>query len=222
MNVHSHAIRPSGQPFRKTEMQVSLLPADRKTADILDSLRTTFAQKGFDGASMQDLARAAGMSAGNFYRYFPSKAAIIQALIAADMARMGQDFESALQSATPMDDLRAKLRVKIADHQCSTDGCLWAEIHAVAMRKPEIGAILMSMEQQVTEYLVKVFSLQSGLPLGTAHQVFAPKASLIITLFRAAAMIGSPSSTVKAQTTEYIIALIEQTLDDLSSQAQKV
>jgi AcrR family transcriptional regulator len=29
---------------------------------------------------MQDLARAAGMSVGNFYRYFPSKAAIVQAM----------------------------------------------------------------------------------------------------------------------------------------------
>lgn len=56
-------------------MQLSVVPDpknDQKVAEILSRLRDTFAEKGFDGASMQDLARAAGMSVGNFYRYFPS------------------------------------------------------------------------------------------------------------------------------------------------------
>ena len=65
-------------------MQLAVTPptlshADIRSTEILASVRQTFVEKGFDGASMQDLARAAGMSVGNFYRYFPSKAAIIQA-----------------------------------------------------------------------------------------------------------------------------------------------
>ena len=51
--------------------------AEERSHEILASIRQAFAEKGFDGASMQDLARAAGMSVGNFYRYFPSKAAIV-------------------------------------------------------------------------------------------------------------------------------------------------
>ena len=47
------------------------LRAEQRTLDILALVRVAFAEKGFDGASMQDLARAAGMSVGNFYRYFP-------------------------------------------------------------------------------------------------------------------------------------------------------
>ena len=43
---------------------------DRRQTDILEAVHGTFVEKGFDGASMQDLARAAGMSVGNFYRYF--------------------------------------------------------------------------------------------------------------------------------------------------------
>ncbi len=38
---------------------------------ILAQARAAFVEKGFDGASMQDLARAAGMSAGNFYSLLP-------------------------------------------------------------------------------------------------------------------------------------------------------
>ena len=41
---------------------------EQRIAEIIVSVRTAFAEKGFDGASMQDLARAAGMSVGNFYR----------------------------------------------------------------------------------------------------------------------------------------------------------
>ncbi len=195
--------------------------AELRSLEILGSLRAIFAEKGFDGASMQDLARAAGMSAGNFYRYFPSKAAIIQELICADMRYMGQDFESTLQSSTPMADLRARLRAKITDHQCGMDGTLWAEIHAVALRKPEVGAILQDMEDQVTAYLVQVFAIQTGMPPEQAHAAFAPQAALIITLFRAAVMIGSTGTTVKADLTEQIIGLIEKTLDEVSLQPRK-
>ena len=44
---------------------------DQKVAEILSRLRDAFAEKGFDGASMQDLARAAGISVGNFTAIFP-------------------------------------------------------------------------------------------------------------------------------------------------------
>ncbi len=203
-------------------MQVSLHSAEVKTAEILLSLRSIFAEKGFDGASMQDMARAAGMSAGNFYRYFPSKNAIIQSLISADMHEMGRDFESILQSENPMATLRTQMRGKICHHQRCSDGILWAEINAVAMRKPEVGALLQKMEEQVAAYLSHIFALHTGTPQDSALAVFAPQAQLIITLFRAAAMIGSQHSHVKDQLTDQIITLIEQTLDQISGLAQKV
>lgn len=202
-------------------MQVSLSPAAQKTAGILSSLRSTFAEKGFDGASMQDLARAAGMSASNFYRYFPSKAAIIEAMITADLDRMGQDLELALLTSDPLAEVRSQIRARINHHQCCQDGTLWAEIHAVSLRRPEIAQIMSGMENQVTALLVKVFSARTGLSSDTAAEVFASKASLIIALFRSAAMIGSPDSAVKAQLTEQIITVIERTLDDIASAARK-
>ena len=53
-------------------MTAPIAPADLRSAMILASVRRAFTEKGFDGASMQDLAREAGMSVGHFYRYFPS------------------------------------------------------------------------------------------------------------------------------------------------------
>lgn len=169
---------------------------------------------------MQDLARAAGMSAGNFYRYFPSKSAIISALIGADMEWIEQDFHAALGTGNPMLALRHQLRDKIRQHQ-SQDGCLWAEINAAALRKPEIGALLAEMERKVTAFLVQIFGQETGLSADRAHIAFAPRAGLIIALFRAAAMIGPASSAVKEQLTDQIISTIERTLDEISSQRQK-
>ncbi|WP_309132943.1 TetR/AcrR family transcriptional regulator [Brevibacterium sp.] len=41
--------------------------------NILRSARDTFATKGFDGASIRDIAQAAGLSLSALYYYFPSK-----------------------------------------------------------------------------------------------------------------------------------------------------
>ena len=92
---------------------IPLPSPDQRTADILSRVRIAFAENGFDGTSMQDLARAAGMSAGNFYRYFPSKAAIVEALIAHDLAGMDADFLTVLQSPSPLEALRALMQRRL-------------------------------------------------------------------------------------------------------------
>jgi len=87
-------------------MQVSLQSsapshADIRSAGILSSVRQAFLDKGFDGASMQDLARAAGMSVGNFYRYFSSKSAIIHSLIEHDAELVQRDFAASSPQISP-------------------------------------------------------------------------------------------------------------------------
>ena len=83
---------------------------DRRQTDILEAVHGTFVEKGFDGASMQDLARAAGMSVGNFYRYFESKDAIVEALIAYDIAPHRAGLRGDHRSDKPLDALRDTLR----------------------------------------------------------------------------------------------------------------
>lgn len=203
-------------------MQLALPPAESRGAEILGLLRSTFADKGFDGASMQDLARAAGMSAGNFYRYFPSKSAIIEALIGQDMAEIGRDFAVLRDAPHPLTELRLQLRERITRFQDSKDGCLWAEIHAAGLRKPEIGALIVAMEEQVSAFLVSLFAREAGLSQDEAAAAFAPQAALIVTLFRSAAMIGPHPSDVRASLTAELIATIEQVLDRIASHRRKV
>jgi AcrR family transcriptional regulator len=49
--------------------------------NILRSARDTFAEKGFDGASIRDIAHAAGLSLSALYYYFPSKQEALYELV---------------------------------------------------------------------------------------------------------------------------------------------
>ena len=52
-----------------------------KRRQIMDGARKVFMADGFDGASMNDIARAAGVSKGTLYVYFDSKDELFAALI---------------------------------------------------------------------------------------------------------------------------------------------
>jgi AcrR family transcriptional regulator len=155
-------------------------------AEILARIRQAFAEKGFDGASMQDLARAAGMSVGNFYRYFPSKDAIIEAMVGYDMAEIERDFAAIHVASDP----RAALRAKIAEHltdDCRGEGRLWAEITAAAHRKAEIARICCAMEDVVANNLVVVFARITGLDVDTCRARFGAQARFLVMMVKAAA-----------------------------------
>ena len=49
--------------------------------NILRSARDTFAEKGFDGASIRDIAQTAGLSLSALYYYFPSKQEALYELV---------------------------------------------------------------------------------------------------------------------------------------------
>jgi AcrR family transcriptional regulator len=203
-------------------MQLALPPqADQRSADILASVRTAFVAKGFDGASMQDLARAAGMSVGNFYRYFPSKAAIITGLIQIDLADMQRDFQTILGSDRPMDHLRRIIRDRLGDHIENRDGDLWTEIQAAARRSPDIGAAAHTMERTVTDCLVSVFVAETGLPQNEASARFSTAAAFIMVLFKSAACLNCAQNVDQNELKSMIIRTIEQTLDDVANSARK-
>ncbi|MFN7224489.1 MAG: TetR/AcrR family transcriptional regulator [Paracoccaceae bacterium] len=192
--------------------------ADQRSAEILDSARHAFAEKGFDGASMQDIARKAGMSVGNFYRYFPSKAAIVEALIALDMAEMEQDFAAILLHPNPIEALRQTIEQKVTQPECQGDGRIWAEITAAALRKPEIGEAAARMEDEVVIHLTTVFARATGVSLADARLRWTAHARLLIMLVKACAM-QPPHKSQSDDLTRLVMRNINRTLDDIATSA---
>lgn len=183
---------------------------DLRTAEILARARTAFAEKGLDGASMQDLARSAGMSVGNFYRYFPSKAAMVEALITADMEEMERDFAQILTSDDPMQRLRETILARLNGHNCAPDdGRMWAEITAAALRKPEIAAITARMDASITRNLCAVFSQVTGLSQTAAEARFGAHARFMVMLVVASAM----EAPCPGPRHDDLMAMVQRTID---------
>jgi len=61
-----------------------------KRRQIMDGARTVFLSAGFDGASMNDVARAAGVSKGTLYAYFTSKDELFEAIIRAEYGQTAE------------------------------------------------------------------------------------------------------------------------------------
>lgn len=207
-------------------MQSPQTATDPKIRAILEQVKATFAAKGFDGASMQDLARATGMSAGNFYRYFASKHAIIEAMIALDLAEVQDEFADIMQSPDP----RARL-VQVIANRISTasdnDGPLWAEIEAASSRNHDVGEIAARMQMEITQLLVKVFARIADLSETEAAERFSAHAALLVMLVKGTAMqtchfSGQRAAHAPIGLTALVLRMTEQVLDEIQARPRVV
>jgi AcrR family transcriptional regulator len=82
-------------------------PDNAKRRQILDGARRVFLSAGFDGASMGEIARAAGVSKGTLYVYFDSKEALFEALTLEERAGLAEALFR-LDESDP--DVRAAMR----------------------------------------------------------------------------------------------------------------
>ncbi len=74
--------------------------ARRNRERILDAARAVFAESGLD-AQMEDLARRAGVGVGTVYRHFPTKEALVDALVEDYFAQLDAEARQALEVADP-------------------------------------------------------------------------------------------------------------------------
>ena len=194
--------------------------AEERGLEILASIRQAFAEKGFDGASMQDLARAAGMSVGNFYRYFPSKAAIVQAMCGYDLAEIQGEFAEIQSSDKPMAALRERILMHFGEEGIK-DGQLWAEITAAAMRKPEIGAASVEMEERISGFLCAIFARVTQRSEAEALQRYEGQCQLLVMLVKAMAMRTAQLGPAKPSLEAQVVAFVDRILNDISNDTAK-
>lgn len=196
--------------------------ADVRSAEILDNIKGIFASKGFDGASMQDLARGARMSAGNFYRYFPSKNAIVEALIEREIALVREIFAVVLGAPDPRRAFATIVRERVASCD-ACEGPIWAEIEASAARKPEIAALIEKMEREVRQNLLVLFSRIAPISVAEAERRFSAQAHFILLIVQALAMRAATFDPRAALLEQQLVDLVIETIDrilDAVSEAQ--
>lgn len=93
--VPSVAEQALAQRQLELRQQRQLAMSDTRRAHVLDAARRVFAARGVEGASIREIAREAGYTAGALYSYFDSKEAIYAALLAESLDRLHADVLAA-------------------------------------------------------------------------------------------------------------------------------
>jgi len=80
---------------------------------ILRAAASLFRRKGFDGASMQDLAEAVGITKSSLYHHFPSKQALLSEILSKTVDRVTPALRSIAESDLPAAE---RLRLAVSGH----------------------------------------------------------------------------------------------------------
>jgi TetR/AcrR family transcriptional repressor of uid operon len=163
------------------------LPEEERRANILAAAERAFVRYGFHAATMTQVADEAGMSAGNLYRYFPSKEAIVEGLCLNDQVQRSEAF-AALASAN---DLRIAMREMLREHvlrKPPEKAQMIVEIWAESGRNARVAEFTRQLDRDVLEGMVELVDLAKtkGVAASTLDSRFAARVlfTLVAGLFK--------------------------------------
>jgi AcrR family transcriptional regulator len=118
---------------------------------IIKATARVLVDEGYDRASTNRIAQAAGVSIGSLYQYFPSKEALVSALVETHQGRMCEALERSLAQSTPTElPQRARLLVRGMIAAYRTDPQLH---HVLCQEVPKVGELqkVYGFEQHLAE-----------------------------------------------------------------------
>jgi AcrR family transcriptional regulator len=129
-----------------------------KRRQILDGARKVFLNLGFDGASMGEIARSAGVSKGTIYVYFADKSRLFEAIVEEEQLEQGKlafNLDPARDVETTLREFgRAYIQVLCRPG----GGSAVRTVMAIAERMPDVGRrfyehVLEKTISRLAEYL---------------------------------------------------------------------
>lgn len=144
--------------------------SEMRTAQIIEAATVVFAKKGFDGATMEDIAAEIGINKATIYLYFDSKDALIRAIAEEIFAQELADLQAAYESpGTATERLTAYYEALIADEaEVLPLMPLLYEFYARGLRRDDVRAVIAEFIHQLTDLLATL--IQEGIDSGE----FAP------------------------------------------------
>ncbi|NRR29562.1 TetR/AcrR family transcriptional regulator [Oxalobacteraceae bacterium] len=120
--------------------------AAARRAQVLAAAAECFSRSGFHGASMAEISKAAGMSAGHIYNYFDGKDAIIEAFVAANVERVSAIMRDLAQHKDPVQAMIDNAEETVVEHLQPNFYVMPLEIAAEASRNPKIAQALQAAD----------------------------------------------------------------------------
>lgn len=148
----------------KSERRERLRTARREA--ILSAARKVFAQKGFEGTTIADVAREAGVASGTVYLYFPSKLDIFAAL----NARLFEVIMEAMNQVGAPPTVRGgtHTRIHAIFESCSEHRDLLRLVFLNPDPRTEVARRMRRADEERLEPLAQIF--QQGMAAGTVRQ----------------------------------------------------
>ncbi|HTH61474.1 MAG TPA: TetR/AcrR family transcriptional regulator [Paraburkholderia sp.] len=136
---------------------------------LLDAAAAMFIRKGFIGASVEDIALAAGYTRGAFYSNFDDKAELFVELLRRDHEVMQADLRAIFDTPAPRDQMEASVLAYYSRMlQANEAFVLWAEAKLLAMRdadfRTRFNAFMKEKRDELKAY-IEEFSARVGTPL---------------------------------------------------------
>ena len=111
-----------------------------KRQQILDGARRCFLAQGFDGASMNDIVVAAGVSKGTVYAYFPSKEKLFATMVFEDKRRHTERTMVLGDETRPVGEVLRDVALRLVNLIRTPESLAYFRmVIAASARFPEIG-----------------------------------------------------------------------------------
>jgi AcrR family transcriptional regulator len=121
-------------------LQASEPEDSAKRRQIVDGARAIFLSRGFDAASMGEIARAAGVSKGTLYVYFESKEELFQAIVNQQCQAQAEGLFDLSSDGEDVEIVLTRLGIGFVSFLCGPDKASpLRTVIAIADRMPEIG-----------------------------------------------------------------------------------
>jgi AcrR family transcriptional regulator len=111
-----------------------LIVKGRKFDQVLEGARIVFMRDGFERASVDDIAREAGVSKATLYAYFPDKRLLFLEIASTECRRQADDAESHINPNAPIADVLRLAAQKITTFMLSDFG---QRIYRIAVAESE-------------------------------------------------------------------------------------
>lgn len=159
--------------------------ASSRRKQVLDAAECCFGRSGFHGASMAEISKAAGMSAGHIYNYFDSKDDIIAAFVQQNMERVSAIMRDLEQQDDPLQAIVEDLESKVVEQLDPGSWKLLLEICAEASRNPTIALLVQNADRHTRAQfrsILKKGREQCGLSAG--DRLLDARIEVIVAIFQ--------------------------------------